>query len=148
MFLPEIDSRFRYTLLALAPELPLFCCALLAQTKEPITVPANSQIEDSIYPCIWRLKHIYSITKHTNDNIQMHKHTQTIHMQEKLLFYSSEYLITVCTKAQTLTESRLSLFSPILPPIQQYYSRCLIGCTIHLLLPESSSLTTSTRRFL
>jgi hypothetical protein len=66
MFLPELDSRFRYTLLALAPELPLFCCALLAQPKEPKTVPVNSQIEYSIYPYRWRLTYIYRITKHTN----------------------------------------------------------------------------------
>jgi hypothetical protein len=36
-FFPELDSRFRGTLLALATEFPILCCVLLAQPKEPRT---------------------------------------------------------------------------------------------------------------
>jgi hypothetical protein len=43
------SAELRCTLLALATELPMFCCALLAWPKEPRQKLTNSQTDSKIY---------------------------------------------------------------------------------------------------
>jgi hypothetical protein len=82
----------------------------LHSLKNPETIPTNSQIENSIYPCRWKsISYIYNIIhKHTNDIHSKHK-THTIICRKNCFVLISECLYNVY-KDWTATESQ---FSPL-----------------------------------